>query len=65
MTKKSLFIIDNDKQGSHHHNPYQALSTLPDLRHDVHTYIFFEPPSVLTRTDFTLDFHILLDLLCE
>lgn len=37
--------------------PY-ARSTRPDLRQDVHTYIFFEPPSVFTRTDFMFDFHI-------
>ena len=43
-----------------------ALSTLPDLKQEVHTYIFFAPPfAVLTLTDFTLDFHILLDLLWE
>ena len=35
-----------------------ALSTFPDFKQDVHTYILFAPPSVLTRTDFTLDFHI-------
>lgn len=35
-----------------------ALSTRPDFRHDVQTYIFLEPPSVLTLTDFTFDFHI-------
>ena len=35
-----------------------ALSTRPDFRHDVHTYIFFDPPSVFTLTDFTFDFHI-------
>ncbi len=36
-----------------------ARSTLPDLKHEVHTYIFFVPPfSVFTRTDFTFDFHI-------
>ena len=30
------------------------------------TYVFLAPPSaVLILTDFTLDFHILLDLLCE
>ena len=45
---------------------YYALSTHPDLKQEVHTYIFFAPPlAVLTFTDFTLDFHILLDLLCE
>ena len=43
-----------------------ALSTFPDLRQEVHTYIFFAPPvAVLTFTDFTFDFHILLDLLWE
>ena len=35
-----------------------ALSTRPDFRHDVQTYIFLEPPSVFTLTDFTFDFHI-------
>lgn len=45
---------------------YYALSTLPDLKQEVHTYVFLAPPSaVLILTDFTLDFHILLDLLCE
>ena len=44
---------------------YYALSTLPDLKQEVHTYVFLAPPSaVLILTDFTLDFHILLDLLC-
>lgn len=43
-----------------------ALSTLPDLRQEAQTYIFLAPPlAVLTLTDFTLDFHILLDLLWE
>lgn len=43
-----------------------ALSTLPDLKQEVHTYVFLAPPSaVLILTDLTLDFHILLDLLCE
>ncbi len=43
-----------------------ALSTFPDLRQEVHTYIFFAVPlAVFTLTDFTLDFHILLDLLWE
>ena len=42
------------------------ISTLPDLKQEVHTYVFLAPPSaVLILTDFTLDFHILLDLLCE
>ena len=41
-----------------------ALSTLPDLRQEVQTYIFLAPPlAVLTFTDFTLDFHILLERL--
>ena len=35
-----------------------ARSTRPDFRQDVQTYIFLEPPSVLTLTDFTFDFHI-------
>ena len=38
---------------------------LSDFKQDVQTYIFFAPPSVLTLTDFTFDFHILLDFLCE
>lgn len=42
-----------------------ALSTLPDFRQDVHTYIFLAPPLTLTFTDLTLDFHILLERLCE
>ena len=47
-------------------NRNYALSTFPDLRQEVHTYIFCAPPlAVLTLTDFTLDFHILLDLLWE
>ena len=42
-----------------------ALSTSPDLRQAVHTYILCGPWAVITLTDFTLDFHILLDLLWE
>ena len=43
-----------------------ALSTFPDLKQEVLTYIFFAPPAVVfTLTDLTLDFHILLDLLWE
>ena len=42
-----------------------ARSTKPERRHEVHTYIFLDPPSVLTLTDLTLAFHILLDLLWE
>lgn len=40
-----------------------ARSTLPDLRHEVHTYVFFAAPFTMILTDFTLAFHILLDLL--
>ena len=47
------------------HQSNYARSTKPDFRQEVHTYIFFDPPSVLTLTDFTFDFHILLDLLWE
>ena len=43
-----------------------ALSTKTERKQEVHTYVFLAPPSaVLILTDFTLDFHILLDLLCE
>ena len=42
-----------------------ARSTRPDFRQDVHTYIFLEPPSVFTLTDFTFDFHIFGDFLWE
>ena len=42
-----------------------ARSTAPLLRQEVQTYIFFEPPSVLTLTDLIFGFHILFDLLCE
>ena len=38
--------------------PDYARSTRPDFRQDVQTYIFLDPPSVLTLTDFTFDFHI-------
>ena len=46
-------------------NPFSyALSTLPLLKQEVQTYIFFEfPPSAFTLTDLMLDFHILFDLL--
>ena len=40
-----------------------ARSTRPDFRQEVHTYIFLDTPSVLTRTDFTLDLHIFGDFL--
>ena len=44
----------------------QTLSTRLERKQEVHTYTLLTPPlSVLTRTDFTLDFHILLVLLCE
>ena len=42
-----------------------ARSTFPDLRQEVHTYIFCGTPFTFTLTDFTFDFHILLVLLCE
>ena len=42
-----------------------ALSTKPERRQEVHTYIFFAPPLTLTLTDFTLAFQIELDLLWE
>ena len=42
-----------------------ALSTFPERRQEVQTYIFFVPPFTLTLTDFKLDFHILLLLLWE
>ena len=35
-----------------------ARSTRPDFKQDVQTYIFLDPPSVFTLTDFTFDFHI-------
>ncbi len=44
--------------------PY-ARSTAPERRQDVHTYIFCEPPAVLTLTDLTFAFQTLFDLLCE
>ena len=57
------------KQPPHSTGAYDttyALSTFPDLKQEVHTYIFFAPPAVVfTLTDLTLDFHILLDLLWE
>ena len=42
---------------------YYARSTRPDLKQDVQTYIFLEPPSVFTLTDFTFVFHIFGDFL--
>ena len=46
------------------HDNY-ALSTKPDLKQEVHTYILWVPPFTLTLTDFTFAFHILLDRLWE
>lgn len=42
-----------------------ALVTAPDLKQEVHTYIFLGPAVVITLTDLTLDFHILFDFLLE
>ena len=66
----SIFVNKNiKKQPPHSTGAYDityALSTFPDLKQEVHTYIFFAPPAVVfTLTDLTLDFHILLDLLWE
>ena len=47
------------------HRFFYALSTRPERRQEVHTYIFFAPPLTLTLTDFTLAFQIALDLLWE
>ena len=55
VNRRSLLIYLN----------YYARSTAPLLRQEVQTYIFFEPPSVLTFTDLIFGFHILFDLLCE
>ena len=46
-------------------NRNYALSTLPERRHEVQTYIFFVPPFTFTLTDFKFDFQILLLLLWE
>jgi hypothetical protein len=54
---------------SHRTRPFlilYALSTLPLLKQEVQTYIFFAAPfAVFTLTDLMLDFHILFDLLWE
>ena len=42
-----------------------ARSTLPDLRHAVHTCILLEPPFTLHFTLLTLEFQIRLDFLLE
>lgn len=64
-----LSVLKIKKQPPHSTGAYDityALSTFPDLKQEVHTYIFFAPPAVVfTLTDLTLDFHILLDLLWE
>ena len=62
----NLSVLKIKKQPPHSTGAYDityALSTFPDLKQEVHTYIFFVPPFTLTRTDLMLDFHILLDLL--
>lgn len=56
--RSSLFI--QDKQ-----NKAYACSTLLARRHFVQTFILLTPPSALTLTLWTLEFQILLDLLCE
>ena len=64
-----LSVLKIKKQPPHSTGAYDityALSTFPDLKQEVHTYIFFAPPAVVfTLTDLTLDFHILLDPLWE
>ena len=42
-----------------------ALSTNPERKQDVHTYIFFTPPFTLTLTDLMFALQIALDLLWE
>ena len=42
-----------------------ALSTKPERKQEVHTYIFLAPPLTLTLTDLTFAFQIALDLLWE
>jgi hypothetical protein len=42
-----------------------ALSTKPERKQEVHTYIFLAPPFTLTLTDLTFAFQIALDLLWE
>ena len=44
---------------------HYALSTFPERKQEVHTYIFLAPPFTLTFTDFTFEFQILFDLLWE
>ena len=45
--------------------PDQALSTFPERRQEVHTYILFVWPFCLTLTDLMFGFQTLFDLLCE
>ena len=65
----SLICINKRRRIIHYsrcgNNRNYARSTLPDLKQDVQTYIFLEAPFTFTFTDLMLDFHILLDLLCE
>ncbi len=42
---------------------HYALSTLPDLKQEAHTYNFFGVPLTLQLTRLMFDFHILFDLL--
>ena len=42
---------------------FYALSTLPDFKHEVHTYIFLAAPFTLIFTDLMFERHILFDLL--
>ena len=44
---------------------HYALSTKPERKQEVHTYIFLAPPLTLTLTDLTFAFQIALDLLWE
>lgn len=60
LLKKKELSVQND---SSFQVLNYALSTLLDLRQEVHTYSFFGAPFTLHFTDLILDFHILLDLL--
>ena len=53
----ALFICEKKK--------IYALSTAPERKQEVHTYIFLFAPFSFTRTDFTLAFQIALVLLWE
>ena len=65
LGKKKDIVYTISFLKSYSATPDTARSTFPERRQEVHTYIFFVPPSTLTLTDFTFAFHILLDLLCE